>query len=253
MLKNKDFKDLSIDGYKFKDPGSAFSGASKFEEKPEDLMKSVLGQKFKSPAEFKNLYNKEIQAKSDEEKASKKAVDDLKSIEKSERVYQMVKALTGVNVGKETWKSDLKKELYGGTEKVTLKYGTDYDLARVSNLLSNPVDLDHVKDEYNRIKTACEKHYKDMEKEADDLSKGLSDASDAKKSGVSICTSYYDAYLSIVADSYDVINAVKAIKYNACKDQAAQAKMIFGKMLTYKSKNESYDADLEVEVEMDDI
>lgn len=246
------FKDMKVEGYKFSKNEKLFPAAAGFEADVEALIKKVGGGKFVVPSEFKS----NIKDAAKEAKADIKVVSNLKDVSRSTRVFNMAKELTGSSkITENEWQSDLKKELYG--EKVELKYGTDYTLDSVSALLKEPAHLSEIKDEYIKLEKAVESYKKDLQSELDELEREISKKEDngEKTAGLSVAVSYYNAYMSLVSDSYSTINTVKNIKYNYEKAKLDQAKTLFGKMLSFKAKKDNNDASdvdggIEYEIEL---
>lgn len=258
-LLTKNFTGMTFEGYKFKkDLGQAFSkSSSKYESDVDGLIKIALGgsSSFKTPAEFKTAYDKELKDKDKDLRTANKAIAAIKDVDSSTREYNMAKALSGESsISKDSWKNDLKKVLFGGSEKVTLKFGTDFTVDGIKKQLADPVNLDTIKDEYEKIKTACEKKYNELQHDLDDVKKESDDkTSEPKKNGISVCSNYYSAYMTAFQNAYNVINGIKAVKVNAATEQNKQAKTIFGKFLTFKSgsKDESSELDADDAFELD--
>ena len=245
MLKNKKFSDMTVSGYKFSKNDKLFPAAAGFEADVEKLIISVGGGKIVAPAEFKASLKAEISEKSSDEKKAQKAIDGLKDISRATRVLNMAKALTGsTKLTEGNWQSDLKTELYG--EKVELKYGTDFTLDSVAELLKEPANLNYIKDEYIKLDQAVTKYKAELTKQVDEMEREAQkeDNSAAKNNGLSLCTAYFNAYISIISDAYGTINTVKNIKYGFERAKLDQAKMLFGKMLSYKAaKSDNNDAE----------
>lgn len=259
-IKGKDFKGLTFNGYKFnKGLTDAFkSTVEKYtgESTVDALVAEGLGGagKFVVPSEFNKEYkidSKDVE-KMDEKTVEKaeKVISDMKDVSAEDRKANMIKALTGQNVSASSWKEDLKEFLYGSKEKEELKYGEEgFQFSEISSLLQNPVDLDKVKDAYQKVKDGCEKKEKSLNKELDDIEKGMYDKTEAQRKSIGLISNYYNAYLGVISGAYDAINAVQAAKYNACKDRNNQYKSMFGKMLTYKAKSDNNDSAMSLDSE----
>lgn len=245
------FKDMEVSGHKFSKNEKLFPAAAGFEADVEALIKKVGGGKFVVPSDFKA----QLKSVDKENKGDTKVVSNLKDVSRAARVFNMAKELTGSSkITEGSWQSDLKTELYG--EKVNLKYGTDYTVDSVAALLKEPAHLSEIKDEYIKLERAVEDYKKKLQGKLDELEREISKKEDAgeKTAGLSVAVSYYNAYMSLVSDSYSTINTVKNIKYNFEKAKLDQAKMLFGKMLSFKAKkdnNDASDVDMDIEYEIE--
>ena len=254
LLQGKDFKDLTYNGYEFKKGDGSFANTSDYDtdDGVEKLIAKAIPAKFKRPAEFKAAMAAEIKSGSKAESAVKKIIDDLTSVSSADRVHGMAEELCGTKLSSDGWAADMKKTLYG--EKVDIKYGQHgFDLKTIGDMLESPDDLSKIKDEYARVEQAAHSYHDRLERAVADIQTDidrLNADKDDKSSNVnalSLASSYFNAYMGVVSDSYAVINNVKKIKYDYQKARYDQAKGMFGKMLSYKApksnNNDAADSD----------
>ena len=257
------FKDMKVEGYKFSKNEKLFPALTEYlgKDGAEALIKKA-DSKFSTPSEF----YKEFVGKS-EKAAKSNAIDKIKDVSKRTRSYNMAKVLTGSSkITEDNWQADLKQELYG--DKVELKYGTDFTLDSIAELLKEPKNLNLVREDYVKLSAAVKNYKDDLQKHIDEIEREISKMKeDGNKTGLdaegnmtsvagmSLVSSYYNAYMSLVSDSYGTINIVENIKYNYEKEKLDQAKILFGKMLSFKAKKDNNDAsdvdsDIEYEIEL---
>jgi len=185
--------------------------------------------------------------------AIEKATESLKDISRDDRVSNMAKALTGINVSGGSWEADVKKEIYG--EKETLRYNSDWTLSSIAPILEKAPGLSKIVDEYTKIEAGVNKYKKETEdklsktekkfaEENKNLPAGAADSEPGKTKVKyqTAVTAYYNAYLAVINDTYSTISRVKQIKLDYEKAKNAQAKQMFAKMLSYKGKKDNNDA-----------
>lgn len=248
------FKDLKVNGYKFEIKGRPFPNGAKYDTDVEALIQGSVGAgKFELPSAFADKY---ANVKADEKQRLEEAntkVNAIKDMGKSERVLNMAKALTGFSDLGEDWQKEVRTKLYG-SEKVDLKYGTDYTMDDVIERLRDPKYLDDIKNEYKKLETAVDSYHKKLKDSLAKFEKS-GGSGEEKSAGMSVATSYYNAYMTMVTDAYGAINTVKHIDAGYEEAKMDQAKIIFGKMLSFKAKKDNNDAsyvdsDIEYEIEL---
>ena len=233
-----EFSDMKFTGYKFPET-NLFPGTDKYESDVESMIKAI-GSKIESPKAVENKTNKE------EIKTNTEAVTDM---DKAARVSGMAKVLTGKSdLTENGWREELKEAIYG--DKTELEYGKDgFSVDAVGSLLQNPVGIEKIKDEYKKLRMAVEKYSAAIQKDLSDFEKkdvvkeGKSETENSDASALKTAkVSYYNAYLGLITDAYNVINVVKGIKLDYEKARASQAKSMLGKMIGYKKKKDTNDA-----------
>lgn len=260
MLTGKNFKGLEVEGYDFTDK-DLFNPASKFDNGASELINTVFGKDVSMfmevpPANEMDLTRYE------------EATDRIKDLSTSEIQLRMVEQLVSCSgMSENSWQNDLKREL-GMHEKKTLKHGTDFTLDSVAALLKEPANLEQIKTEYEKLERAVDKERTNFERRMDEVhgeiekarQRGTPGKTDAEKNAntfmdkqMSALRTAKEAELRLYNDAYAVINQVKTVKYNFEKGKIDQAKMIFGKMLSYKEpkKDNNSAGDFENYVDFD--
>lgn len=248
LLQGKKYDGLVYNGYDIMTKDKIFAEPSGFESNIGTLMSKAIGESFMSPDQFWGKYGGEIESGTKDDKTAKSIIDKLTNLSSADRAYNVAKELTGMKLAKDGWEADCRTKLYG--EKIDIKHGQKgFDLGTLGKLLQDPADLTAIKDEYVRIEQAAKNYYSELVAGADkiqsDIDKANSDKEDksAHVNALSLVSSYYNAYMSCVSDTYSVINKVKSLKYNYFKTRNDQAKAMFGKMLSWKdSKSNNNDA-----------
>ena len=242
-LRTTDFSDLTFEGYKFSDK-EIFTSAAKYEADAKTLVKEVISN------DASSMIDGIDSAAAD---AIEKATESLKDISREDRIANMAKALTGINVASGSWEADVKKEIYG--EKETLRYNSDWTLSSITPILEKAPGLSKIVDEYTKIEAGVNKYKKETmdklekaEKSFEEKNKNLpAGAADSEPGKTEIkrqtaYSAYYNAYLAVINDTYSTIGRVKQIKLDYEKAKNDQAKRMFGKMLSYKGKKDNNDA-----------
>lgn len=250
FIKGKDFKDLTYNGYEFsKDLAGKYKGQiNKYSDESsiDDLVKIGLkgDSQFKKPAEFARfgVSSSDNEFPADKKTEAEETIESIKEVSAEDRKLNMLKELTGLNnLSEGSWRDDIKEDLYGSLEKKEIKYGEGgFTLDSIGNYFKEPTDLKRLHDDYTKIKTACEKKQRSLEKDLDKYGKDAK--GDAMNTALSLATSYYNSYISAISNALDVINVIQGMKYDALKARDAQYKSMFGKMLSYKSKSDNNDA-----------
>ena len=274
-LKNTEkLKGLTFDGYRF--PDDPFPYAAKFDDAdgPRRLLKEAYGTDAINPSSadlqkaFKDaqVYQEEIKSTTitknasgtdtrekveQEEKRYKKGSDEhLAAIDKiieklgeqtsAERTTKMVAALTGMDGLDNDWREGVRKKLWG--EKFTFTYGKDgFDVSTVGTILSNPADLDKIRQQYENVRKGVESYEKELNSNIEKV-KGT-DAVSGK------ITSYMSKYLEATKDAYAAINGVKAIHTDYARKRNEQAKKMFGMMLSAAKRGEKKSDNNDVEID----
>ena len=242
-LRTTDFSDLTFEGYKFSDK-EIFTAAAKYDTDAKALVKEVISN------DASSVIDGIDSAAAD---AIEKATESLKDISREDRIANMAKALTGINVSSGSWEADVKKEIYG--EKETLRYNTDWTLSSITPILEKAPGLSKIVDEYTKIEAGVNKYKKDTMDKLEKAEKGFEEknkklpagAADSEPGKTEIkrqtaYSAYYNAYLAVINDTYSTIGRVKQIKLDYEKAKNDQAKRMFGKMLSYKGKKNNNDA-----------
>lgn len=242
-LRTTDYSDLTFEGYKFSDK-EIFTAAAKYEADAKTLVKEVISN------DASSMIDGIDKAAAD---AIEKATESLKDISRDDRVSNMAKALTGINVSGSGWEADVKKEIYG--DKETLRYNSDWTLSSITPILEKAPGLSKIVDEYTKIEAGVNKYKKETEDKLRDLEKGFAEKnknlpagaadSDPGKTEIkrqTAVSAYYNAYLAVINDTYSTISRVKQIKLDYEKAKNNQAKQMFAKMLSYKGKKDNNDA-----------
>lgn len=256
--RGKNYKDLVVNGYKFEHGSDVFTAMDGWIDKIEDLVKAAMPNNYKmNPGEFANsLKGHSYEHDSDQEKADNKAVEELQDVSHEDRVLAYAEQLAGskFSLTAGNWVADIKKELWG--DKVDLKYGTDFSESTISGLLEKPLALGKLKDSYVKLDRAAHKHHDSLQKQLtenerqitknrNDTSKGTDaekKAADNTNNALSVVSAYYTEYMKFVSDTYAVINQLKSLHVQYETDRVNQAKMIFGRMLSYNDKKNNNDA-----------
>lgn len=244
-LLNKDFSKMTVTGYKFAGD-KLFPSAASFDQDVEKLITGVY-PKVTVPSEFTNKINEAKKTAKDgtestsvsNKTAIQKVIDDLKDQSAKSQALAMAKKLIGYNdMAEGSWESDVKKKIYG--EKTELKYGTDFDMKKIGEQLESPKNLELIKDEYKKLEAGVSTYEGNLQRELDKITSNEGDKHSSDY--VALASAYYNAYMSMVNNAYGVISKVKGIKVGYEQEKDKQAKMIFGKMLSYKAGKENADA-----------
>lgn len=243
--------ELIISGYKFaSDSAGLFTNVGKYDKDIEGLVKTAFkGGEVKVPSEFRAAMEKsgnyEDKTGSDY-KAQAKVVDDLKAVDQKEREALVVTALTGYSLGSD-WQTELKKKL-GMDTKVDIKYGENgFDKAGVGAILGGDNQLSSIKTQYENLKAGLESYKTELNSELDKVKAVVTKNGTAKeKTGennmLSVVSSYYSAYIAIVNQVIGLMSTVKQINLTFEKARYDQAKIMLGKMLSYKAPKDNSSA-----------
>ena len=249
---------LVVNGYRFG------TGVSFKNDVPADEMLSSVGlvapDAFKSTMEamYKKIAASEGKHSGDYEYGTKKDENGkdgqfmtnftaMKDSTSAARKLAFAKKLvSGVELRSEdSWQDDIKKALYG-SEKVDLKYGTDFDKSSIEADLMGQ-DLDELERGYVKMKKEIEDKHAELKKAANELDNAISKGTySAEGKGapkiVSMASEYYSMYMNIFGDCTNTMGAVKNVHLGWLKDKTSQAKTIYAKMLTYNKKKDTNDA-----------
>lgn len=249
MLK-KDFKDFTVEGYKFDVKDNYFSDTN---IAPSELIAKALPATMPTPDQFR-VDAKKAGDNGSSTKALESKLTKISEVDSKDRKLAYAKALLAGAKLNDDWTASVKKDLYG--EKVTLKYGKEITLDKVKTDLVG-ADLDAIAQEYTALKKAVEKDEADVRSAADEFNAEKNDSYYKDSNGEEIksrtdkplpaaydmATKYFNAYLTYYQECTAVITQVKDIRVNYEKAKTKQAKDIFAKMLTYKApKSNNSDA-----------
>ena len=242
-LRTTDYSDLTFEGYKFSDK-EIFTAAAKYDTDAKALVKETISNDASSMIDGIDSAAADV---------IEKATESLKDISRDDRVGNMAKALTGINVSGGSWEADVKKEIYG--EKETLRYNSDWTLSSIAPILEKAPGLSKIVDEYTKIEAGVNKYKKETEDKLSKTEKSFAEKNKSLPAGAAdsdpgkteikrqtAVSAYYNAYLAVINDTYSTISRVKQIKLDYEKAKNAQAKQMFAKMLSYKGKKDNNDA-----------
>ena len=231
---SQSFDNLSYSGYEYVDGiADKWANVDKVSS-VDDIHKHIVtmcGNTVKKPGEFKSSY--ESGADFD---TGKKELEALKDVSESERKERLLKAVTGVDVTADTAKSDLLEALQGSKERVTI---TGVDKFQIMDYLSKPEKESKIKKFYEDIIKSVDKVSESIRKEAKTIRSNNANGSDEQRKGADLCYSYFDAYANIASSTFKCLSIVGEAKISAIRSKVKQYRSVFGKMLTYKSKNAS--------------
>lgn len=253
--------ELVYNGYKFKNPGGIFTGASKYDKNVEGLINASMtgNSAYIKPSDFESsLGTGDFSAKGAEGKKAVAAINALKNTNQKDREKKMVKELTGIDVGEE-WKTTLNQKMYG--EKVDIKYGSDgFTKDEVGKILGGDNKLDDIKSQYEALEAGVNDYESALNSELDKHKEASSTARENSENvtnvddRISLVSQYYTTYTNIVHQAISVISAVKTFNWNYEKARYDQAKGMLVKMLGYKAPKNNADAsDIDVELMMFDF
>ena len=260
-------KDLTFDGYKF---GEATFNSAEFDnpQGAPNLVKKAYGDDAVLPEKAMDKLmvaisdphkkNPQQEGESKEDAYDRRGTEVLDSmIEKlgdltsAERASKMAVALTGKNGLGDDWAEALRKELWG--DKFTFTYGGDgFDLNSVGKTLSNPVNLDAIRDEYKKLEKAVGDYEKSLKNELDTYTKNLGSSESAyDKTRLAKATAYFNKYMEAIKDAYAVITGVKKIRSDYEQAKYKQARNMFSKMIGAAKAGGKKETDTN-DVEVDD-
>ena len=260
-------KDLTFDGYKF---GEATFNSAEFDnpQGAPNLVKKAYGDDAVLPEKAMDKLmvaisdphkkNPQQEGESKEDAYDRRGTEVLDSmIEKlgdltsAERASKMAVALTGKNGLGDDWAEALRKELWG--DKFTFTYGGDgFDLNSVGKTLSNPVNLDAIRDEYKKLEKAVGDYEKSLKNELDTYTKNFGSSESAyDKTRLAKATAYFNKYMEAIKDAYAVITGVKKIRSDYEQAKYKQARNMFSKMIGAAKAGGKKETDTN-DVEVDD-
>ena len=258
-IRGKSFRDLSIEGYKFKTGANIFPAAAGFESG--DGLTMLIAKAYGTAGDKLIEKSKSVpvataNTKENVDKYCKevtKITDELKGTKSTaERQADIAQLLTGVSkLRGSDWLSQLKRELWGS--KTNLKYGKDFTLDTVARLLAEPTNLKEILDEYDGVISALEEEdtkFADQITEASDKLQAAMDDSrpvdpndkvteEHNTNRTSLISSYgaiKTAHANLITTCTGVINQVKSTKRDYIEAQVKQAHAIFRKMMSWKEK-----------------
>lgn len=249
MLKGKSFKGLTYNGYEFpKNAEVAFTNiGTSAGDIDAFIAKAAPDGTIVTPEKFKT--DADAAANIDDVKTK---LENMKSVESSERRAAFAKELTGVD--DENWSSELRSRLWG--DKKDLTFGEDFTYDSVAKALeAGNTELKAVQDDYKKMRVAVEKSEKAMTQEAskykkDDKNKPTEPGEPVAKK-VTLVNEYYSAYLAIYQDATSVISSVQDVRTSYYTARYNQAKAIFAKMLTYKGGKEDESVAVDDDFDLD--
>lgn len=260
-------KSLTFDGYKF---GEASFNSAEFDnpQGAPNLVKKAYGDdavlpekamgKLMTAISDPNKKNPQQEGESKEDAYDRRGTEALDAmIEKlgdltsAERASKMAVALTGKNNLGDDWAEALRKELWG--DKFTFTYGGDgFDVATVGKTLSNPVNLDAIRDEYKKLEKAVGDYEKSLKNELDTYTKNLGSSESAyDKTRLAKATAYFNKYMEAIKDAYAVITGVKKVRSDYEQAKYKQARNMFSKMIGAAKAGGKKETDTN-DVEVDD-
>lgn len=244
VLNNTDkYKDFTYEGYPFETKVTFTKAGKSDADGGKELIKTVLGNDVDV-----DTFDATIDVEgADGNNVIEKATSKIKDMSNAEIESKMASHLTGLNLGEDGWKEELRKELFG--EKETMKYGEDgFTADKIGKLCSEPQDLDQIAKEYEAFKKGIEKHKKEVEKEISDAEKTLSKDSTSQedRTKLSLCNEYAKAYLDAVNCAVSAISEVKNIRTSYAMTMNAQAKAVLAKLINLSGKKvKKEDADMD--------
>lgn len=251
VLNNTDkYKDFTYEGYPFETKVTFTKAGKSDADGGAELIKAVLGNDvdvdtFGATIDIKGADDNSIEKAAGE--VIEKATSKIKDMSNAEIESKMASHLTGLNLAEDSWKEELRKELFG--EKETMKYGEDgFTADKIGKLCSEPQDLDQIAKEYETFKKGIEKHKKEVEKEISDAEKTLSKDSTSQvvRTRLSLCNEYAKAYLDAVNCAVSAIAEVKNIRTSYAMTMNAQAKAVLAKLINLSGKKvKKEDADMD--------
>ncbi|MCM1295029.1 MAG: hypothetical protein NC311_05760 [Muribaculaceae bacterium] len=261
--RGKNYKDLTVSGYKFHGNGAARpfgEGVAEFtsDSKIGELLKAATGTEVPDPYAFQTSHgNKHYEAGSQAADSVKEEINKLTDISTAERQHKMAEKVVGsvASLSEGSWASDIRKELWG--DKADIKYGEEtFTESWISSVLGKADAIDAITKDYTQMKKNAEAYNKKLQAEVDKIEKEISarrkstsGASEADRKNAdntnnaqSDISAYFNAYMGLVHDAYGVITSLKNIELDYEKARLAQAKTFFGKMLSYNDKKNNSDA-----------
>lgn len=262
--RGKEPKDLTCSGYEFEHGDSVFDKdaadyASK--ESAEKLFDEAVGSGITKP----DALNAATSRGADDDSVVQKDIDKINDIGVAERQCKMAQFIAGskFSLSEGTWASDLRKELWG--EKKDIKYGDGpFTKSVIEGLLGKPDNLDKIRQKYEKMQKGAEAYEKSLQKTISDREKAMAnetrqsdrdnankstdersaarDAQDAKNRATSDVTAYFTAYMGLVHDAFGVITTMSNVEWEYQKARLAQAKTMFGKILSWNEKKNNSDA-----------
>ena len=231
---SQSFDNLSYSGYEYVDGiADKWANVDKVSS-VDDIHKHIVtmcGNSVKKPSEFRNSYESGQNIE-----AGKKELEALKDVSESERKERLIKSVTGVDVTSDTAKSDLLEALQGSKERVTI---TGVDKFQIMDYLSNPEKESNITKFYENIIRSVDTVSNNIRNEANAIKRDNANGTDEQRRGADLCYSYFDAYANIASSTFKCLSVVGDAKTSAIRSKVKQYRKVFGKMLTYKSKNAS--------------
>lgn len=271
--RGKNFKDLTVSGYKFEHGTRPLGDVAKYAEESNiaAMFKAAVGSEVDDPKTI--AAGAGYATDSNEQTAAKEKISKITDVSTSERQFKMAEHVVGslASLSEGSWSSDLRKELWG--EKAEMKYGEDcFKDTWISEMLGKDTILKSITDDYTKMRKAAEDYNKSLQKRVDEIEKTITanrkskpasyssntdegkreedrqhnEKMDQANNAQSDVSAYINAYMGLVSDAYGVITSLKNIELDYEKARLAQAKSFFGKMLSYnEKKNNSDSADAE--------
>lgn len=270
-FRGKNYKDMTFNGYKFEHGSRPLGDIAKYAEESNiaAMFKAAIGSEVDDP---KKVAAGASHPADDDAAvtAAKEKVEKITEISTAERQHKMAEHVVGslASLSEGTWAGDVRKELWG--EKTDMKYGEDcFKETWISELLGKADILKSITDDYTKMKKAAEDYNKSLQKRIDEIEKTITANRKSKPSGYpegasdeqkreadrvhnqrmdnannaqSDLSAYITAYMGLVSDSYGVITTLKNVELDYEKARLAQAKAMFGKMLSYNDKKNNSDA-----------
>lgn len=257
QVNKKDLDGLTMTGYEF--TADSFENEVKKASSSEDIIKLVstaVGKDVKNPIGL----NYGSYKAGEEPEDIKKDIEVINDASADTRVGNIVKELTGGKVDtKSDIKGELKKYLYGGTDKKEMKYGSTYGNGgfvftreKTVSYLENPVDLTKIRESYDALQRAAEDQKKTFTTSLEKMQKDKDNASDENaQRGMQAAITYFNAFLKVLSDCYTAINLVRDAKVRVAQEKEKQYRNAFSKMMTYKKSKDNSDFEIDAFDEFD--
>lgn len=225
----KDLKDMSFTGYKF--------DTSKFKAVPDiNTVKGAI-RTFKATV---NAFDAAVSA-TDKDSAAYKTFEDTISKLKDELGDgtvrdAMLPTLIADDITGDTWGNDLLKAC-GMDEKVELKFGEDYTLNAIGEILEQGKDFVVIETAYKNLKTQVENAQRDFDKNAkkfDSEENAAAGVGTGRSAGSMLASQYYTEFIKVFQAASSLISEVMNKRTTVLTAQYNQATAILKKAITYK-------------------
>lgn len=154
------------------------------------------------------------------------AIDVLRGVSKEERTHAIVCTLCGKEVPKDGWESMFRQQAWG--DKTVLSFGDDmFNLTSLKDLMTSDKYLADVNGEYKKMEAAIVRFESELRSQLDTLEKSVLRERLETANLYTMATSYYNAYITIISDVFDVVSRLKNIKVTFYTEMYAQARRMF--------------------------